>query len=68
MLYKENSRVYKKSKDKSFQQPITQFMSDGTSMVSDVMSHGISMGEAYGQGIQQGYSYLEALIKKLLEQ
>jgi hypothetical protein len=56
----------KKSKDKSFQQPITQFMSDGTSMVSDVMSHGISMGEALGQGISAGLLLFGGPIQKAI--
>lgn len=55
-----------KSKDKSFQQPVTQFMSDGTSMVSDVMSHGISMGEALGQGISAGLLLFGGPIQKAI--
>ena len=55
-----------KSKDKSFQQPVTQFMFDGTSMVSDVMSHGISMGEALGQGISAGLLLFGGPIQKAI--
>ena len=55
-----------KSKNKSFQQSVTQFMSDGTSMVSDVMSHGISMGEALGQGISAGLLLFGGPIQKAI--
>ena len=56
----------KKSKDKSFQQPITQFMADGTSVVSDAISHGISMGEALGQGISAGLLLFGGPIQKAI--
>ena len=66
VISKKIQEFNKKSKDKSFQQPITQFMSDGTSMVSDVMSHGISMGEALGQGISAGLLLFGGPIQKAI--
>lgn len=66
VISKKIREFNKKSKDKSFQQPITQFMSDGTSMVSDVMSHGISMGEALGQGISAGLLLFGGPIQKAI--
>lgn len=66
VISKKIQEFNKKSKDKSFQQPVTQFMSDGTSMVSDVMSHGISMGEALGQGISAGLLLFGGPIQKAI--
>lgn len=66
VISKKIQEFNKKSKDKSFQQSITQFMSDGTSMVSDVMSHGISMGEALGQGISAGLLLFGGPIQKAI--